>query len=358
MKNFNTLRTVTSLILIASFLLFLVSCDTVFPAETKEPHITDESGSITTEVSQTIEETTSPSDDTTTAPEIVIYEYDNTWQISYDDLKDQGEDIPYVGDGKHIIMATTISSTFIIDFGMGLNGTHEADLSRFIRLHCPGANDTYLDEKDIRDYNTSYMTLYYALEYFSIPKEDYVKWIESVKGWYSKSDFWNTYFSVEGDKNPPPNADFEVAALYSEHPENSERFIYKDFKYDGIDTVVKRPDNETEKKYISLYYTIDYRLIAYVGEEKFNSFKDKYYGTEDFNILKFIEEFNIDKEKMIWINENYFYPKYVYKDGVNKIYSYNPDYLYGTDEMKEEYFSIHPLEYNIDEIVQGYANKD
>lgn len=61
---------------------------------------------------------------------------------------------------------------------------------------------------------------------------------------------------------------------------------------------IRDPKNITHTNH---YFTIDYKLIEYVGKDKFEEFKNKFAGTEDFNIVKFVKYFDISKEEFLEI---------------------------------------------------------
>ena len=89
------------------------------------------------------------------------------------------------------------------------------------------------------------------------------------------------------------------------------------------------PINE-DRQYIRAYYNIDYKLIEHVGIERFNNWLDKT-DEANQNIVVFVKDFGITKDTFTSI----------YKD--IKTLPYNPNYLFGTAEMQEEYFKVHPL---------------
>lgn len=113
--------------------------------------------------------------------------------------------------------------------------------------------------------------------------------------------------------------------------------------YDSLTVKSEEIMSEGCTEHTYTYHTIHYTLIEYVGSEKYAEFKKQFAGTEDFNILNFIKYFDIDRptyEKIIsadgWTDEY----------GVFRNYArpYNPDYLYGDDEIVKKYFYCHPIE--------------
>jgi len=83
--------------------------------------------------------------------------------------------------------------------------------------------------------------------------------------------------------------------------------------------------------YTKYYYIIDRILIEHVGVDAFNAWLDSV-GDKDQNIVKFIEYFEITREVYNSLCANH------------NITPYNPDYLFGTPEMQDEYFKVHPLD--------------
>ena len=78
------------------------------------------------------------------------------------------------------------------------------------------------------------------------------------------------------------------------------------------------------------YHTITDELIDYVGETEYAGFREKYYGTEEFNVLQFIEYFDISEEDMEKILEQ----------SEDRLPAYKTEYLYGDEAMQREYFFI------------------
>lgn len=167
-------------------------------------------------------------------------------------------------------------------------------------------------------------------EYYGIPKEMYVGIME-------------TYVRPAHQKSVRPE-EYEVAlsncynydALFGENPLTNPVFFREGETPPASVTI--RPESDTI--HTNRYFTIDATLIDHVGEEAFQAFRDQYGGTEDFNILKFVEQFNISKEQFIEITDYH---------GIAEGYRplgkpYNPDYVYGTPEMVEDYFTIHAID--------------
>ncbi|MBQ9544316.1 MAG: hypothetical protein IJV00_04240 [Clostridia bacterium] len=115
---------------------------------------------------------------------------------------------------------------------------------------------------------------------------------------------------------------------------------FGDFKNDPAFLSGAEPDTvsvtlrcESDALHTDRYYTIDRRLIEYVGTRSFGQFKDKYAGTEQFNILNFIDTFEITKEEYVSLFErtSRFREEWV-------SYPYSPEYLFGDAEKQALYF--------------------
>jgi len=170
------------------------------------------------------------------------------------------------------------------------------------------------------------------IDYFGINKEDYSDAIEE----YFSAGFkeWQNYFWVVS----------EYDALFSEQYFEHPAFCIDLWDISNRRSVTVRPSSEISE-HTNIYHTIDFRLINYVGGRDFKEFYDKYAGGLDFNIVNFVEYFEISKEEYVEIIEDFYKGIEGYFIGINPncyIYPYNPDYLYGTEEMREQYFCRHP----------------
>ena len=160
-----------------------------------------------------------------------------------------------------------------------------------------------------------------AIDVYSIPKEVFAENVKKLKENFtgSEDEFTMLYGLCE-----------EVAAWYSPDPENAATFICEGYQPPEIDTTMIRC--ESDKVHRNLYYTIDRKLIEYVTPEKFIEFKDKYAGTEDFNVVNFVKYFNITRLQAMRL----FYENTAFVYGP---YPYDLNYLYGPEELCERYFS-------------------
>ena len=167
-------------------------------------------------------------------------------------------------------------------------------------------------------------------EYFDISKEEYMSLYEP------------TYDSrIVAKKGEKPAITlyfycFEYDAWFDGDYWDNELFLidrYKAPEYDTFHGEVPDGDNHTRR-----YYTVDWRLIEYVGTEKFEAWLADNPEASDRNIIKFISDFGITREQY---DKIYAVPLL---NGTGRILlPYNPDYLFGTEEMIKEYFTVHPL---------------
>lgn len=180
------------------------------------------------------------------------------------------------------------------------------------------------------------------IEYFGISREDYIKVIEE------KTADWSSSKKEENWVLFKYSALFLSSTVGGQYFESSS-FIIELRDIYGI-SYLGRPNwpeyDRRPYEYTGIYFTIDSRLKDYVGQEKFNEFLDKYREL-DCNIVNFVEYFDISKEEYIKIIDDYYDTIRWYFGGIPNnsdyyIYPYNPDYLYGTEEMREQYFCRHP----------------
>lgn len=168
------------------------------------------------------------------------------------------------------------------------------------------------------------------MDYYGIPKEAYITY------WTRKQEL----AAGDAKSNAEFNEDFKIEmnfdAWFSDDiiPADQPVFINPSYKYNDPVSVFVRC--ETDEHHTNRYYTINGFLIEYVGKDKFSEFHDKYAGTEDFNILNFIDYFDISREQFdsIYGSENYHSIAVPYKS----------EYLYGADELKDLYFVRHPID--------------
>lgn len=147
--------------------------------------------------------------------------------------------------------------------------------------------------------------------------------ISSEKYWeiYDSGTIEN-YAGIYGDEfSKVYNPEKWFAADYA----TNRYFLANDDPAPDTGNVFIRPEGDTV--HTDRYFTIHPSLISLVGEDKFEEFKGKFGGTADFNVLKFVEYFNIDKASFTEC-----------MDKCGSLYIYNPDYVFGTAEMQKAYF--------------------
>ena len=160
----------------------------------------------------------------------------------------------------------------------------------------------------------------FLLEYFQISKDEYISFLNEI------IDETNV---EEVDKDYPLLR--YVNGWYSENYMEDENMIYTDYKSKGETYYAEKRDG----KHNSIYYTIDYRLINYVGNDKFEEYLDK---TDDVNILSFIDYFDIDA---------YTFSGIIATDS-GSARPYSAYYVFGSDDEREAYFGFASTEIDVD----------
>lgn len=146
--------------------------------------------------------------------------------------------------------------------------------------------------------------------YFSVPEEEYRAAIAY------RAEKFGTYGQYIVDNYP--------IGIYGTYDDFIRVFVRKEYR-DSYRTEECIPSEDCIHTFT--YHTITDELMDYVGNDRYLAFREKYYGTEDFNILKFIEEFSITKEEMEQILE----------ESADLVDAYKVEYLYGTPEEQELY---------------------
>ncbi len=175
-------------------------------------------------------------------------------------------------------------------------------------------------------------------EYFDISRE----WYENRQLIYLYANYADTvlthsdYWKVS---SVMPQCLYDT--IFSEEYWNHPDYLLPGYvapEYDSYYTSKPEGDNHT-----SWYYYIDYQLIEYVGIPEFEAWLESV-PDEGQNIIDFVEHFNITRE----IFENVYKDHVMYTDKGEEYYNptlpYNPEYLFGTQEMQDLYFTIHPLD--------------
>ena len=191
--------------------------------------------------------------------------------------------------------------------------TIDGCFSTYVEEHAPGWFDKFVDMFGrTEDCNIGFFT-----DYFGIPKEDFWTIVGS-----KASDFGIDY------------ADFyNTDRWYADDYATNEYFLADDNPAPDSGSVMIRPEGDTI--HTDRYFTIHKSLIDLVGEENFNEFREAYAGTADFNVLNFIDYFDISEESFTECMEE------VKK---TSLYIYNVNYVYGTEAEQKMYFEKHIIE--------------
>ena len=153
-------------------------------------------------------------------------------------------------------------------------------------------------------------------EYYDISRQEYI-------------DLYTERLREKGDVVMTGNYDFyRYDAIFSEEYWNHPDYLLSDYIPPEIDDYYT--SLEDRNGYTRRYYIIDRLLIEFVGVDAFEEWLESV-GDVRQNIVEFTEYFDITREV---------YDE-VYRD--TRIKPYNPDYLFGTPEEQEIYFTVHPL---------------
>ncbi len=169
-------------------------------------------------------------------------------------------------------------------------------------------------------------------EYFGIDYYTYVFLFEHARrkdniGYLSRDDLLLR-------KEESEQSDY--VSFLSSHPEyfyseyfgryyDSSVFLRSDYspEHDGM---CIKPDFCTHTSY---YHIIDSYMIEAVGYDEYIKFESAYGGTEEYNVVNFVEKYGIDRARF---DEIY--------DGI--LPTYNPEYLYADAGVRSEYFETCP----------------
>lgn len=200
---------------------------------------------------------------------------------------------------------------YAIDFSFAYNFVSEEEFAHFGQMF----------------ENTKDFTYRGMCEYFGISKDEYVAFWEKMRTEYEASylaEKWpfDYMYIMESHYDEWFADDYEINRVFMADESSWSEAPGKSY------ISAERSDD-----YILRYYTIDYKLIDYVGKDDF----DKYLSeAEHVNIKTFIEYFNIALEDYLQLYELPEPNPYNHK-----LYPYNPDYLF-SGESFDEYFKVHP----------------
>lgn len=134
---------------------------------------------------------------------------------------------------------------------------------------------------------------------------------------------------------------FDKEAWTSEEYWKHENYISNSYVAPKTEDYYTSIPKSERNGYMKMYYVIDWQLREYVGEENFQKWLDEK-EDKDQNILDFIEHFKITQE----IYEDIYSEYYDTSAGVGcwRGLPYLQSGLFGTPEMQDEYFKVHPLD--------------
>ena len=158
-------------------------------------------------------------------------------------------------------------------------------------------------------------------DYFDISKEDYIALCLST---LQKVPFGQIPEVVCANMEM-----YRYDAWFAEEYWNHPDFLYSNYEQPEVQSYYT--SNPGDKEHIRVYYNIDHKLIEHVGVDAFENWLDRK-DKEERNILEFVKDFGITKDTF----------KAIYTG--DRVLPYNPDYLFGTPEMQDEYFKVHPLD--------------
>ena len=219
---------------------------------------------------------------------------------------------------------------------------------------------TFISEYVTEEANEKYKTMFSCTEdktighrcdYFGITKEEYQALVEKNYDSIMMLGEYNIVETVEGfhkkdllDWGPPYAREYmfyNYDAWFSDEFWNHPDLMYNGYVAPEID------DHYTSLKdrngYTKRFYIIDSLLIEHVGPDAFEQWLENKEDA-DKNIIEFVKDFGITREVYEDIyRETCWHEATATKDAYWSMLPYNPYYLFGTEEMQDEYFKVHPL---------------
>ncbi len=329
-------KTLFAVLIIFAFILIFTACDTSVPPEESANEASNMSETESLPESSTPEEST-PEDSLpeesipdTSAPETSEPEV----SVPEESEPEVSEPEAYVWYGQEEL------DQWYAEFKEG-NGGDTYD-GKHVRYYY-AIDGKFIDEMISREiFNNHYRPLAegtkrnnmsMVCEYYGITKEEYMEvyTFEDYKAPYGEAPFvllWNLDY-------------YRFDAIFSDKPWDHPDYLLPLYTPPEID------DYYTEiadrNGYMRDYYIIDRLLIEYVGVDAFEEWLEEKEDI-DQNIVEFVKDFGITRE----IYED-IYRETCWKEatelgpGYWKMLPYNPDHLFGTAEMQDEYFKVHPL---------------
>ncbi|MBR6776438.1 MAG: hypothetical protein IKM27_01690 [Clostridia bacterium] len=171
-----------------------------------------------------------------------------------------------------------------------------------------------------------------VLDYYGITKEEYIEYFNSTLPEAPEGEM--PFFA------PYSIYIYHYDALFAEQYWNHPFYLVSDYVPPEIDSYYT--SLEDRGGYTKRYYRIDRLLIEYVGVDEFEKWLDEKEDV-DQNILDFVKYFGITREIYEDIYRETCYLVDMYGAKWHRL-PYNTDYLFGTPEMQDEYFKVHPLD--------------
>ena len=316
-------KTLFAVLIIFAFILIFTACDTPEPPEESiietsdisetestpedslpEDSVPDESLPETSVPEASVPEESEPE---VSEPEEYVWYGQEELDAWYKQFKESSS---AEHDGKHVDYYYSIDTR----------------LMKYIMANAPdGAYSRYMSSA----YDTKRINTASICEYFGITKDEYMALytFERHKAPYGEIPL---VLSANLDR-------YRFDAIFSETPWDHPDFLALNYTPPAIDDHYTAL--EDRNGYMRDYYLIDRLLIEDVGPDAFEQWLENKENAEQ-NIAMFINDFRITRE----IYED-IYRETCYSEWYDKwsLLPYNTDYLFGTAEMQDEYFKVHPL---------------
>lgn len=171
---------------------------------------------------------------------------------------------------------------------------------------------------------TAYNNYAFFIKYYGITEEEWKNFLNEM---YNTADQYN----IENELLGRLVADFDLL-FKEEHFLSSVKTEH--FSSKGMSNYETYYAKVTDDRYNEIYYTIDRKLIEHVGIRAFNKFLEKYEGTSDCNIIKFLEFNDLSAHDV----------RYVYKKITAIPYNVSILYMDSDSEDFQKYFGYGTLE--------------
>lgn len=169
-------------------------------------------------------------------------------------------------------------------------------------------------------------------EYFGISREEYMALYTERMNDFGRALYGQMPILICGNLDL-----YRYDAIFSEQFWNHPDYLLSSYVVPAIDDYYT--SLQDRNGYMRVYYLIDSLLIEQVGVDEFEKWLEEKEDV-DQNILDFVEYFGITREIYEDVYRQTCYNQYT---GNWSMLPYNTDYLFGTPEMQDEYFKVHPL---------------